>query len=80
MHPLALWLINSSQLRERDDDDRMLRRQREARGRDFDVARDGRWAAAMRRWSEEDAAAAAAATPATRVATSAPATVECATA
>ncbi|WP_426515835.1 hypothetical protein ACPPVQ_14675 [Diaminobutyricibacter sp. McL0618] len=78
MHPLALWLINSSQFRERDDDDRMLRRQREARGRDFDVARDGRWAAAMRRWSEEDAAAAAA--PATRVATSAPATVECATA
>ena len=81
MHPLALWLINSSQFRERDGEDRMMRRQREARGREFDIARDGRWAAAMRRRATEDAAAAGAAPTATATATtSAPSTLGCATA
>ena len=56
MHPLALWLISSSQLRERDTEDRLMRRQREARIREVAIARDGRWAAAMHRWAAQDAA------------------------
>ena len=83
MHPLALWLINSSQLRERDNEDRMMRRQREARGREFDVVRDGRWAAALHRWTEEDAAASGGAdttAPAAAPTTSAPSTLGSATA
>ena len=79
MHPLALWLINSSQRRERDAEDQMMRRQREAHGQEFDAARDGRWAAAMHRWSEEDAAASAAASPSAPT-TSTPSTLGHATA
>jgi hypothetical protein len=56
MHPLAVWLISSSQLRERDNEDRLMRRQREARSRQVAIARDGRWAAAMHRWAAQDEA------------------------
>lgn len=57
MHPLALWLISSSRLRERDTEDRLMRRQRNARQREVELERDGRWAAAMRRWAAQDEAA-----------------------
>ena len=80
MHPLALWLINSSQFRERDNEDSLMRRQREARGREFDIARDGRWAAAMRRWAEEDAAVSGGTSPTVTSTTSTPSTLGCATA
>lgn len=56
MHPLALWLISSSQLRERDTEDRLMRRQRQAREREIELERDGRWASAMRRWAAQDEA------------------------
>lgn len=60
MHPLALWLISSSQLRERDTEDRLMRRQRHAREREAELERDGRWASAMRRWAAQDEAVRAA--------------------
>jgi hypothetical protein len=78
MHPLALWLISTSQLRERDGEDRLLRRQREARAHELEVARDGRWAATMRRWADQDAARDA--EPAASIAGGATATLGCATA
>lgn len=54
MHPLALWLISASQLRERDSEDRLMRRQREARTREAERVRDGRWASTMHRWASPD--------------------------
>ena len=55
MHPLALWLISSSQLRERDREDRLMRRQREARIREAAVARDQHWADILHRRAEQAA-------------------------
>ncbi len=55
MHPLALWLISSSQLRERDREDRLMRRQREARIREAAVARDEHWADVLHRRAEQAA-------------------------
>lgn len=60
MHPLALWLANATQFRERDRENRLLLRQRVARGNGEELGpleRDGRWAAAMHRWAEQERAA-----------------------
>ncbi len=79
MHPLTLWLINTSQFRERDNEDRMMRRQREARGREAERARDGRWAAALHRWAHQGEAITRASAGAVQ-ASGAPSAVECAAA
>ncbi len=55
MHPLALWLISTSQLRERDREDRLMRRQREARVREAALARDEHWADVLHRRAEQAA-------------------------
>ncbi len=60
MHPLALWLANATQFRERDRENRLLLRQRVAPGQGEDLGPpepDGRWAAAMIRWAEQERAA-----------------------
>ncbi len=83
MHPLALWLISTSQLRERDREDRLMRRQREARVREAALARDEHWADVLHRRAEQAAqvrAAQNAPTPRAETPTIGAATPGCATA
>ncbi|NEN07416.1 hypothetical protein G3T36_16270 [Diaminobutyricibacter tongyongensis] len=57
MHPLAVWLISTSQFRERENEDRLMRRQRDARVREAERARDQHWADVLHRRAEQAAQA-----------------------
>jgi hypothetical protein len=72
MHPLTLWLTSVAELGERERERALLGRQRESRGEETPLQRDGRWAATMHRWADQSHRAPAA-DPATPAPTAAPA-------
>ncbi|MFF1877689.1 hypothetical protein [Leifsonia sp. NPDC058230] len=72
MHPLTLWLTSIAELGEKERERTLLRQQREARGEESPLQRDGRWAATMHRLADQSRRAAAAPTTATPTPSSAP--------
>jgi hypothetical protein len=62
MHPLTLWLTSVAELGERESERTLLRRQRESRGEETPLQRDGRWAATIHRWADQSHRAPAAPT------------------
>jgi hypothetical protein len=64
MHPLTLWLTSVAELGERERERALLGRQRESRGEETPLQRDGRWAATMHRWADQSHRAPAAGTAA----------------
>lgn len=65
MHPLTLWLTSIAELGEREREQALLRTRRDSgTEQPPPLTRDGRWAAAIHRWAEEERASAHTPTPA----------------
>ncbi|MET0725392.1 MAG: hypothetical protein ABWY36_03515 [Leifsonia sp.] len=61
MNPLAFWATRDVRMLDHSTDDEALRHQRLDHVEELEpLDRDGRWAAAIHRWAQQDAAAAAA--------------------
>lgn len=64
MHPLTLWLTSIAELGEREREQALLRARRDSgTEQPPPLTRDGRWAAAIHRWAEDERASAPAPAP-----------------